>query len=69
VQVIAKNFVTSPFLPLTITHGMGTTEFVYSAKEGNISIDLDLVILNPYQVSITTVAGVTGTITFQSKLI
>ena len=69
VQVIAKNFVTSPFLPLTITHGMGTTEFVYSAKEGNTSIDLDLVILNPYQVSITTVAGVTGTITFQSKLI
>jgi len=69
VQVIAKNFVTSPFLPLTITHGMGTTEFVYSAKEGNTSIDLDLVILNPYQVSITTVARVTGTITFQSKLI
>lgn len=69
VQVIAKNFVTSPFLPLTITHGMGTVEFVYSAREGNIPIDLDLFILNPYQVRITTVAAVTGTITFQSKLI
>ena len=47
---------------------MGTTNFVYSAKEGNTPIDLDLFILNPYQVRITTVAGVTGTITFQSKL-
>jgi hypothetical protein len=68
VQVVAKNFATLPFLPLTITHGMGTTNFVYSAKEGNTTIDLDLVILNPYQVRITTVAGVTGTIIFQSKL-
>jgi hypothetical protein len=68
VQVIAKNFVTIPFLPLTITHGMGTTDFVYSVKEGSTPIEVDLLILNPYQVRITTVAGVTGSITFQSKL-
>jgi hypothetical protein len=68
VQVVAKNFVTTPFLPLTITHGMGTTNFVYSVKEGNTPIEVDLLILNPYQVRITTVAGVTGSITFQSKL-
>ena len=68
VQVIARNFVTLPFLPLTITHGMGTTDFIYSVKEGNSPIDVDLTILNPYQVRITTVAGVTGSIVFQSKL-
>jgi hypothetical protein len=68
VQVVVKNFNTLPFLPLTITHGMGTTNFIYSAKELNTPIDLDLIILNPYQVTITTVAAVSGNITFQSKL-
>jgi hypothetical protein len=68
VQVVARNFVTLPFLPLTISHGMGTTDFIYNVKEGNSPIDVDLTILNPYQVRITTVAGVTGSITFQSKL-
>jgi hypothetical protein len=68
VQVIARNFVTLPFLPLTVTHGMGTTDFVYSVKEGSTPIEVDLLILNPYQVRITTVAGVTGSIVFQSKL-
>ena len=68
VQVVVKKFDTLPFLPLTITHGMGTTNFIYSAKELNTPIDLDLVILNPYQVTITTVAAVSGNITFQSKL-
>ena len=59
-------FTTTANVPLTITHNLGTLDFVYQARVGNDDVVVDLVRLSTSQVSITTTAGISGSLTIMA---
>lgn len=58
----SQSFTTVANTPLTITHNLGTTDFVYSVKEGLDFIDAQVTIVDANSVTITTTSAVSGTI-------
>lgn len=68
-QVVIKTFTTTAFTPIIITHGLGTREFTFNVREGNIPIDIDIVHLNLNQILVTTTANVTNAVmVLQAKI-
>ena len=69
VQVVIQNFTAFAGTPLTITHGLNTKDFVYSVREGNTLIDVDIVHLNDNSISLTSIGTIpSGTIVIQAKI-
>lgn len=56
------NFTTVANVPLTVTHGLATTDFVFTAKEGLNIIDVELAIVDSNNITITTTTAVSGRI-------
>lgn len=68
-QVVIKTFNTLASVPFIIDHGLGTKEFTYNVREGNIPIDVDIVHLNLNQIVVTTTVAVTNAVmVLQSKI-
>lgn len=64
INAYQTSFTTTAGVPLTITHNLGSLDFIYHAREGNDDISLDLARINANQVTITTTVGITGSIIF-----
>lgn len=69
VHVVIQNFTASAGTPLTITHGLNTRDFVYSVREGDIIIEVDISHIDNNSISlISTGAIASGTIVIQAKI-
>ena len=69
VQVVIQNFTASAGVPLTITHGLNTSDFVYSVREGNTLVEVDILIIDNNSISLTSTGAITsGTIVIQAKI-
>jgi hypothetical protein len=69
-NAVVKTLNATANTPVTINHGLGTKDFIFSAREGNDMIDIGLTHVDDNNVSITTSANITsGSIIFQSKLV
>jgi hypothetical protein len=68
VQVIIQNFTALAGVPVSITHGLNTSDFVYSVREGTTLVEVDLMIVDNNTVSLTSTANISGTIVIQAKI-
>ena len=69
VQVIIQNFTAFAGVPLTITHGLNTSDFVYSVREGTTLVEVDILIIDNNSVSLTSTGAIaSGTIVIQAKI-
>lgn len=69
VQVIIQNFTASAGTPLTITHGLNTRDFVYSVREGDVIIEVDITHIDDNSISLTSTGVIAaGTIVIQAKI-
>lgn len=69
VQVVIQNFTASAGMPLTITHGLNTSDFVYSVRENNTLIEVDISIIDDNSISLISTGPITsGTIIIQAKI-
>jgi hypothetical protein len=68
-QVAVRTFNSAASTPLNLVHGLGTKDFVFSAREGDTLLDIDLSHIDTDTVQIITVGAVSnGTIVFQAKI-
>jgi hypothetical protein len=68
-QVVAQNFVATALTPLTITHGLGTTDFTYTVKDANLLIEVDINIIDANSIDIVSTADIAdGRIVIQAKI-
>lgn len=58
----SQTFTTVANTPLTITHNLNTTDFIYSVKEGVDFIDAQVTIVDANSITVTTTTAVTGKI-------
>jgi hypothetical protein len=69
VQVVIKDFTAAANIPVTIVHGLNTKDFVYSVREGNVLIDVDLQHIDDNTVELLSSGTISdGKIVFQSKI-
>lgn len=69
VQVIIQNFTAFAGIPLTITHGLNTSDFVYSVREGTTLVEVDILIIDNNSISLTSTGTIaSGTIVIQAKI-
>jgi hypothetical protein len=69
VQVVIQNFTASAGTPLTITHGLNTRDFVYSVREGDVIIEVDIIHIDDNSISLTSTGAIAaGTIVIQAKI-
>jgi hypothetical protein len=68
-QVVIRTFTSAASIPFNLVHGLDTKDFVFSAREGDTLLDIDLSHVDSDTVQIITVGAVTnGTIVFQAKI-
>jgi hypothetical protein len=69
VQVVIQNFTAFAGVPLTITHGLNTSDFVYSVREGTTLVEVDILIIDDNSISLTSTGTIaSGTIVIQAKI-
>jgi hypothetical protein len=69
VQVVVQNFTATALLPLTITHGLGTKDFVYSVRDGNTLVDVDVTHIDDNSFDLISTGNITsGVIVLQAKI-
>jgi len=69
VQVIIQNFIATAGIPLTITHGLNTKDFVYSTRDGNVPVDIDISYIDDNSFYLTSTGNITdGKIVIQAKI-
>ena len=69
VQVVVQTFTSLVNTPITLTHGLNTKDFVYSVREGNIPIEVDIEHLDNNSIELTSTSDITdGRIVFQAKI-
>lgn len=69
VQVVVQNFTALAGVPLTLTHGLNTKDFVYSVREGTTLIEVDILIIDDNSISLTSTGAISsGTIVIQAKI-
>lgn len=69
IQVEIQNFVSVAATPITITHNLGTTDFVYSVYDGTSFITVALDHIDSNNVQLTSSGNVNnGTIVFHAKI-
>jgi hypothetical protein len=68
-QVVVQNFVATALVPLTITHGLGTKDFVYSVRDGDTLVDVDIQHLDDNSIEIVSTGAISsGKIVLQAKI-
>jgi hypothetical protein len=68
-QVVVQNFVATALVPLTITHGLGTKDFVYSVRDGDTLVDVDIQHLDDDSIEIVSTGAISsGKIVLQAKI-
>ena len=69
VQVIIQNFIATAGIPLTITHGLNTKDFVYSTRDGNVPVDIDISYIDDNSFYLTSTGDISdGKIVIQAKI-
>jgi hypothetical protein len=69
VQVVIQNFIATAGIPLTITHGLNTKDFVYSTRDGNVLVDIDISYIDDNSFYLTSTGDITdGKIVIQAKI-
>lgn len=69
VQVVIQSFTTLANTPVTITHGLDTKDFVYSVRDGNTLIDVDIAYIDNDSFNILSTADIVdGKIVIQAKI-
>lgn len=68
-QVVVQSFVALAGVPLTITHGLNTRDFVYSVRNGDTLIEVDVNHLDNNSISLISTGDIpVGTIVLQAKI-
>ena len=68
-QVVVQNFVATALVPLTITHGLGTRDFVYSVRDGNTMVEVDIVHIDDNSFDLNSTGNIPdGKIVLQAKI-
>jgi hypothetical protein len=69
VQVAVLSFTTTANVPITLSHNLSTKDFVYSVRDGDTPIDVNIQHIDNNSVSITSTANITnGRMVFQAKI-
>ena len=69
VQVVIRDFTAAINTPVTIVHGLNTKDFVYSVREGDLLIDVDLQHIDDNTVELLSSGTISdGRIVFQAKI-
>lgn len=69
VQVVIQNFTASTGVPLTITHGLNTSDFIYSTRDGSTLVEVDVSIIDNNSISLISTGDIlSGTIVIQAKI-
>ncbi|CAB4175748.1 hypothetical protein UFOVP1247_310 [uncultured Caudovirales phage] len=69
VQVVIQNFTASTGVPLTITHGLNTSDFIYSTRDGSTLVEVDVSIIDNNSISLISTGDIlNGTIVIQAKI-
>ena len=69
VQVVIQTFNAIANVPLIITHGLNTKDFVHSARDGNTPVDIDIAHIDDNSFYLTSTANITGgKIVIQAKI-
>lgn len=69
VQVVIQSFVASAGVPLTITHGLNTKDFVYSTRDGDTIVEVDIQHIDNNSFNLISTGNIAdGKIVLQSKI-
>lgn len=69
VQVVIQSFVATADVPFTITHGLNTRDFVYSVRDGDILVDVDIHHLDDNSFELVSTGNIAnGKIVIQAKI-
>lgn len=69
VQVVILSFTAIANTPITLNHNLSTKDFVYSVRDGDSPIDVNIEHLSNNSIRVTSTADVTnGRIVFQAKI-
>lgn len=68
-QVVVQNFVATALVPLTITHGLGTKDFVYSVRDGDTIVEVDIVHIDDNSFDLNSTGNIpNGKLVLQAKI-
>jgi hypothetical protein len=68
-QVIIQQFSATSLIPITIVHNLGTKDFVYSTREGNIPVEVDIQHIDDDSFTLISTGDIVdGTIVLQAKI-
>jgi hypothetical protein len=69
VQVVIQSFVALSGVPLTITHGLNTKDFVFSVRDGDVLVEVDVQHLDNNSIELLSTGDVNdGKIVIQAKI-
>ena len=69
VQVVIQSFVALAGIPITITHGLNTKDFVYSVREGDTLVEVDIHHLDDNSIELVSTGSIAdGKIVIQAKI-
>lgn len=69
VHVVIQSFTTLAGIPITITHGLATKDFVYSTREGNDIVEVEIQHIDDNSFTLTSTGDITsGQIVIQAKI-
>jgi hypothetical protein len=69
IHVVVQSFTTLAGVPITITHGLATKDFIYSTRDGNELIEVEIQHIDNNSFTLTSTGDVTaGQIVIQAKI-
>lgn len=69
VHVVIQSFTTTASVPITITHGLATKDFIYSTRDGNDIVEVDIQHIDDNSFTLTSTGNITaGQIVLQAKI-
>jgi hypothetical protein len=69
VQVVIQSFTTTASVPITITHGLATKDFIYSTRDGNDIVEVDIQHIDDNSFTLTSTGNIAaGQIVLQAKI-
>ncbi len=69
VHVVVQNFTALAGIPITITHGLNNKDFIYSVREGDTLVEVDIHHLDNNSFELVSTGDITdGTIVIQAKI-
>jgi hypothetical protein len=68
-QAVVKTFTAVANTPLTVNHNLGTRDFTYTVREGNIILEVDIEHIDDDNIQLTSTANIaSGSIVFHAKI-